>query len=1104
MKKYLMIVILAMILFPSLLFADAVLDKEKEEAITLNNQAIDVFKKTKKYEEAISYAKKALAIREKVFGRDHPEVSQILDTLGWLGYSAERYKEAEPFYQRSLEIKEKAFGQRDARVALTLWYLAHIRRNMERYGEAESLYKRALSIYESGGDDINAASINNDLARIYYQMGRHAETESHYRKALTLRENALGSEHQSTVAVLNNLALFYYWTLRYRDAEPLFERVLGIKEKTLGKQNPDIDVYLNNLAYVSQDLGKYGEAEKLYKRLLEIRERKFGKEHLQVAESLKDIAFLNFKTGKYTEAESLYKRALAIVEKTPDQGTIAAQVLNNMGILYDSVGKSVEAESLFKRALGIREKVLGKDHIDVGETLDNLALLYSNTGRYNEARQLHSRASVIYAGALERRYGNMARLRDLFSKNLNNITLLYYRAGNFTEAERTQKIILDINTRIFGNEHPQVAASLYNLAEIYVMTGKYREAGSYYHTALAIREKLMGKNHSDVADTLLGMARLYAVLEKHGESHRLFLRGITIHETAREEHFMILAESQKLNYLKQHESDIYSYISHTLLYMKYDDAAITDAFNMWVRWKGAVTETQGRYLDAVLYSSFLHYGGGKDIRKMFDTLAQVRREIARLQFSKSDEGAVAERLTKIGELEKRKEFLEAELNKLSREYSLEGIGGERADVKKIMELLPPDSIYIDFAKIRPYNFKKGTWDKFRYYIFLMIPGGKPVIKLFDIADAEELDGHVSAYLREMNKVKTTRRLPDPVILNTEARSIYLLTMKPVERYLKGRKMLLISPDGNLNLIPFGVLVTPKNRYLVEDHVIDYIAAGRDILRFADATTAEGESVIIADPDYNLGMKDMQEVVKTVGFKGIRVGGQLSRDALEMHFDPLPDTKREADAIGKILTDRLKIRVKSYQGAMAVEDILYRAEHPKILHLATHGYFLKEQELKDRDLRGVTIKIKEEIGQGGGLNMENPMLRSGIALAGVNSSLREGRDEGLLSAEKIMGLRLKGTDLVVLSACETGVGDVQSGEGVFGLKRAFILSGAKTLVMSLWSVPSQETTELMTDFYDHMAKGKSKAEALREANLRMLRKKNNPFFWAAFVMVGNPH
>jgi len=161
----------------------------------------------------------------------------------------------------------------------------------------------------------------------------------------------------------------------------------------------------------------------------------------------------------------------------------------------------------------------------------------------------------------------------------------------------------------------------------------------------------------------------------------------------------------------------------------------------------------------------------------------------------------------------------------------------------------------------------------------------------------------------------------------------------------------------------------------------------------------------------------------------------------------------------------------------------------LLHLATHGCFLKEEAVKQDDNY---LMQEQEILPA--VNIENPMLRSGIVLAGINASLKEGRDDGMVTAEKILGLRLKGTDLVVLSACETGVGDVKNGEGVFGLKRAFILSGAKTLVMSLWSVPSEETTELMIDFYSFMEKGKTKSEALRQAKLNMMGKNPNPFFW----------
>lgn len=303
----------------------------------------------------------------------------------------------------------------------------------------------------------------------------------------------------------------------------------------------------------------------------------------------------------------------------------------------------------------------------------------------------------------------------------------------------------------------------------------------------------------------------------------------------------------------------------------------------------------------------------------------------------------------------------------------------------------------------------------------------------------------------------------------------------------------------LNLIPFEVFISSEGITLLEEYLIHYVATGRDIVRFSDTTIARGEALIMADPDYNMSLKERDTVNGEMKLaKAIR--GGVSRNAEGLNFSRLPETREEADNIEKILVKNLKQPTKNYQDKNALEEILYSANSPKILHLATHGYFLKDEEMNEM-LTGESED--QESNEGPVMRLENPMLRSGIVLAGANASLKEGRDEGVVSAEKILGLRLKGTEMVVLSACETGVGEVRSGEGVFGLKRAFLLSGAKTVVMSLWSVPSKETTELMTRFYTLMSEGKTKAEALRQSKTEMMMKKKNPFYWGAFVMVGKP-
>jgi len=493
------------------------------------------------------------------------------------------------------------------------------------------------------------------------------------------------------------------------------------------------------------------------------------------------------------------------------------------------------------------------------------------------------------------------------------------------------------------------------------------------------------------------------------------------------------------------------------------------------------------------------YTDNPEIRKKFQELNQARRDIAKLQFSTPEKMSAMEYQKRLGELNKQKEGLEAELNKLSQDFFLAS-QAKLVNAQRLSSMLPQGSVYLDFARINLYDFANRKWGKARYLLFVLIPGDVPQVRLIDIGPADEVDGHISAYLKEIGKVKEDK-LPNKLTLDREAKILYDLVVKPAESLLQGNTHLLISPDGNLNLIPFEVLIAPAGEYLLEKYEIGYVGAGRDVAKFAKSGFAGGTSLVMADPDYDMGLNDMERTKTSMGVKETRVRGEVSRDARGIRFTRLPETKEEANAIDGILKAGFNQKVKNYQGAQALEEMLYATISPKVLHLATHGYFFKtEKSQSDRDLRDMDTRGDLGIRA---LNIENPMLRSGIVLSGVNSSLKEGRDDGMVSAEKILGLRLKGTELVVLSACETGVGDVEIGEGVFGLKRAFILSGAKSLVMSLWSVPSKETVLLMKDFYAGLSQGKTKTEALRQAKLNIMKQNPNPLFWGAFVLTGSP-
>jgi CHAT domain-containing protein/Flp pilus assembly protein TadD len=358
-----------------------------DEADRLNQQAVQFYRQGR-YADAEPLFKRALAIREKALGPDHPDIATSLNNLAGLYRQQGRYADAEPLFKRSLAIYEKALGPDHPDVATALGNLALLYNNQGRYADAEPLYKRALAIDEKalGPDHPDVGTALNNLAALYDSQGRYADTEPLYKRSLAITEKTLGPDHPDVAILLNNLAGLYRQQGRYADAEPLYKRSLAITENSLGPDHPDVAISLNNLAGLYRQQGRYADAEPLHKRALAIREKALGPEHPDVAQSLNNLAALYDSQGRYADAEPLHKRALAIREKAlgPDHPDVAIS-LNNLAFLYDSQGRYVDAEPLYKRSLAIKEKALGPDHPAVATSLNNLAELYRKQGRYADA-----------------------------------------------------------------------------------------------------------------------------------------------------------------------------------------------------------------------------------------------------------------------------------------------------------------------------------------------------------------------------------------------------------------------------------------------------------------------------------------------------------------------------------------------------------------------------------------------------------------------------------------------------------------------------------------------------------------------------------------------
>jgi CHAT domain-containing protein/Tfp pilus assembly protein PilF len=1036
-----------------------------------------------RYAEAIPYAEKVLTIYEEGMGREHSAIVKLLDNLALLYNNIGDYAKAAPLYRRSLAINEKTLGPEHPDTNLALNNLASIYYKMGAYDKAELLIRRSLAICEKtlGSEHSETARSLNNLGELYRIMGAYEKAEPLYQRSLAICEKVLGPEHPHTANALNSLSGLYYNMGAYDKAEPLLRRSMAIREKTLGPDHPDTAVSLVNLAGLYRSMGAYENAEPLYQRSLMICEKALGPEHPTTALALNNLALLYNNMGAYDKAEPLYRRSMAIREKTlgPDHPTLANSLIN-LAELYRTMGAYEKAEPLLRRSLAINEKALGPEHPDTAASLNNLAGIYDNMGAYDKEEPLLRRSLAIYEKTLGPEHPTTAT-------SLSNLAELYSTIGSYEKAEPMSKRAMAIREKALGPEHPDTAISLNNLAGLYNTIGSYDKAESLYRRSLAILEKAMGPDHPHTARILNNLADLYASQGRSRESLPIMERAQESDRRQIEQILGFAPEAQQTQFLTTQENDLFVYLS--LIHQRFTDnpKAIRNALDVWLTRKGILLEAQKRI------QNVLAAGDNPQAQEIFAKLIGVRRELARLVLGgPGKEGSEAYQ-KRIVDLTSQKETLEGQLSRLSQAFAQQR-KTRIATTSAVASALPTGAILVEMVRAKDYDFKTTKWGVSRYLAFVLSPGKGSDVSLVDLGDADSIDQKAAAFKKSLGNSKTM-----PNILAKQSNDLYRLIFAPLQSALGASRQIFLSPDGSLNLIPFEVLRDDKGRYLIETHTFHYVSAGRDIAGYGMIKEKGQKTILMGDPDFDLAAK------QTTGEKPLT----RSRNMQGVSFSRLPGTKEEVEAIAGILG---RSASDTYTGVNARESVLMQGKSPRILHLATHGFFLSDQDwssMIDEKSRGISIISKDKLPPKKPVRIENPFLRAGLALAGANRSLaQEGVTDGILTAEKILGLNLRGTDMVVLSACETGAGDVKNGEGVFGLRRAFTQAGAKSLVMSLWEVPDKETKELMVSFYQNLKSGKmNRAAALRQAALKQRETvkarygSDNPYYWGAFVFLG---
>jgi CHAT domain-containing protein/tetratricopeptide (TPR) repeat protein len=955
----------------------------------------------------------------------------------------------------------------------------------------------------------------HNKGRALQDQGLYREALPYFQKALELAPAAFGKDHLITAAIQNDLGCLHANLGQYAKAEPLLQRCLQIREARLGKDHPAVADALNNLALVYMDLGQFAQAEPLYQRSLQICETQLGKQHLNVAAALNNLAMLYSAMGQYARAESVFQRSLEIREaKLGKDDPTVADVLNNLGYLNYDMGQYARAEALYQRCLQIRETRLGKDNAAVAQTLNNLAILYKSRRDFQKAEPLFQRS-------LEIREARFGKDHPYVAASLNGLANLYADMHQYAKAEPLYERSRQITEASLGSDHPEVAQVLNNLAIVYVETGQYGKAGLFTLRTLQIREQKLGEDHPRVAESLNNMVVLYAATGSWDAAATDMDRQRRIEARHIGRILPVLGASGQLQFLATLETCRANALSLALL--RRDDPAMSRRSAAWL------LNAKGVAQQALTERALLERDATDPARNaIVRQLTALRQQQAALALAVPRTGQEAERFRQLQDLAERQQRLEQQLVQS---------GGtprpkEWVEPDQVRAALPADAVFIDIARFKVANFKAKNGERYwnpPHYAAWLVPAGQGAVKLIDLGDAAKIDAAVAAVRIGLLAAQGTATQKSVLVEKGEAdaekelqpalAALAKLVLEPLREHIDSRQQWLISPDGALWLVPWEALPLDDKTYVIEKHTLRYLVSGRDLVMSPfQGKIKRDASVIMADPDFDIDPKEAVALTaKLLGSQRPTTDGLVTaldnpsstRSASAMGRAPrLPGTAVEAVAIKPKLQAYAGEEPWVYRGKNALEGVFKAFHSPKVVVLSTHGFFLEDQQLKSPD-RAALDGNKQPVLTKEGKLPENPLLRCGLLLAGCNqaAAAKPGQEDGVLTGLEIVGCDLRGTELVVLSACETGLGQVRNGEGVAGLRQAFQLAGAQTVVASLWQVSDRDTALLMTDFFDGLAKGKSKAEALREAQLARIKAHRDrdgaahPFFWAAFTVTG---
>ena len=945
--------------------------------------------------------------------------------------------------------------------------------------EAKEIIKRV-----NGEDSPNYADILFKLGMYYESTGRNKEAESMYVKSISIYEKTLGKSNIKYIKNEYNIANLYSQTGREQEAELLYLNSKKTIESEFGKNHPDYPIVVINLGELYVNLGRYEEAEICHQEAKKIRESIFGAESPAYARCLNNLANLYSIMGRFDEAEPLYIQAKFIFESTLGiEHPVFVRNADNLALLYSRMGLYTLALPVYLESKKSREKIYGKTHPEFARTLNNLGGLYSNLGDFKLSENLLQESKSImekYLGDYPVDYASI----------LISLSGLYL---DFDSIEKAKLFLFEAEKILkskVGKDHYVYAITITNLARVYEKEGDFEKSEFHYREAISVWRNISGEATMDYANSLMRLANFYHRTNDKNEINELYKEANFI-----QRNFIAKAST----YLSENEmAECLTFLSDN------SDHFFSVSIDKKIKRGILISE----FYENILFSKEYILGSLSNLRQIAHKDSSVWSQLS-IYNSQCRKLATQNSLPTdkrntdlIYNLKENTNSLEKSLGR-----SILGFTDARRQVAcdEVRNTLLDHEVAIEFVCFKYKNYCRPTDSIMAVALVLLPQDTTPhLIPLFEEKQLQSLLEKTGVHAEATTNLYAART--GDVLGNAPVygKELYNLIWRPLDSLLQKHdiKTVYFSPSGLLHRVSFAALPVNEKKVLSDQYALHQLGSTRSlVVKTPEPVSQNYTAAVFGGVQYDRSTNIVSDsTAPEITDNRLWTLLERPRTAGDDGFDYLPGTAQEAASLTRALQAQ-RVQVQTHTGKQASEEMLKSLGRdtvisPDILHIATHGFFFPDPEKRKEQRFGEENAFKWN---------ENPLFRSGLALAGANTAWSGqpspgNLEDGIATAYEISHLNLSNTKLVVLSACESGLGDIKGSEGVYGLQRAFKMAGADFLLVSLWQVPDKETVEFMDLFYKSWLGGKTIHEAFAKAQKKMRKKYKEVYKWGAWVLV----